>query len=180
MAAPRRRDGRRQQLAGSPAYIALLDDLFPADVESRPGIQRKWEDLDDDWEALEEEVSEDTLRLLARTAYLLLAQQRSERVSSIIARAKELHIAKNAGYAGASNPDPWANFRLSLAFGVTPLDGVLVRMSDKYIRITNLRKDPSNERVGESILDTLADLGAYALIAACLIEEEQGETPFIY
>jgi hypothetical protein len=29
------------------------------------------------------------------------------------------HQAKNAGYAGADNPDTWANFRMSEAFGVS-------------------------------------------------------------
>jgi len=46
-------------------------------------------------------------------------------------------------------------------------------MTDKWSRIQSLRRDASNDRVGESILDTLRDLAAYALIAVCLIEEEQ-------
>jgi hypothetical protein len=46
-------------------------------------------------------------------------------------------------------------------------------MSDKYIRITNLLKDPSNEMVGESVDDTLFDLAAYALIAVCLRQEQE-------
>lgn len=84
-----------------------------------------------------------------------------------------LHEAKNAGYAGEDNPDPWANFRMSEAFGISALDGCLVRMSDKYIRVTNLRRHPSNDKVNESIRDTLLDLSAYALIAVCLMDEEQ-------
>jgi hypothetical protein len=85
---------------------------------------------------------------------------------------RSLHVNKNAGYAGAGNTDPWANFRMSEAFGVAPFLGVLTRMSDKYIRITNLVKDPTNERVGESLDDTLMDLAAYALIAICLRREQ--------
>lgn len=99
----------------------------------------------------------------------------------LLADMRDLHIAKNAGYAGAGNEDPWANFRMSEAFGVEPFKGVLTRMSDKYIRITNLVKDPSNERVGESLDDTLMDLAAYALIAICLRRErerEYAEIPF--
>jgi hypothetical protein len=86
---------------------------------------------------------------------------------------KELHIKKNAGYAGADNPDAWANFRMSEAFDVSAFKGCLVRMSDKYIRVTNLIKNPNNEQVGESIDDTLTDLAAYALIAICLRREEK-------
>jgi hypothetical protein len=100
----------------------------------------------------------------------------SPRYLQLLKEMESLHIAKNAGYAGADNSDPWANFRMSEAFGVSPVLGVLVRMSDKYIRITNLIKDESNERVGESIKDTLKDLSAYALIAVCLIEESDGDS----
>lgn len=91
----------------------------------------------------------------------------------LLEEAKELHIRKNAGYSGADNPDPWANFRMSEAFDVEAWRGALVRMSDKYIRVTNLVKDASNEQVGESIEDTLKDLAAYALIAICLLREER-------
>ena len=83
---------------------------------------------------------------------------------------KALHIAKNAGYSGDS-PDRWANFRLSESFGVSSFLGVMVRMSDKWIRITNLIKNPKNDQVGESIRDTLMDLASYALIAVCIMDE---------
>lgn len=96
-----------------------------------------------------------------------------KRYLQLLEDMKALHIKKNAGYAGADNPDAWANFRMSEAFGVSPFKGCLVRLSDKYIRVTNLVKNPDNEQVGESIKDTLFDLAAYALIAVCLLEEEE-------
>lgn len=99
----------------------------------------------------------------------------SPRYLELLREAEDLHIAKNAGYAGADNPDAFANFRMSEAFGVDPFRGALVRMSDKYIRVTNLVKDPNNDQVGESIIDTLKDLAAYALIAVCLYEEQNRE-----
>lgn len=83
---------------------------------------------------------------------------------------RQLHIKKNAGYAGDS-ADRWANFRLSESFGVSPFLGVMVRMSDKWIRIINLIKNPLLDQVGESIDDTLFDLAAYALIAICIRRE---------
>lgn len=95
---------------------------------------------------------------------------------NLLDEAWELFKAKNAGYAGDDNLDPWANFRMSEAFGISALDGCLVRMSDKYIRITNLRRSPANEKVGESIRDTLRDLASYALIAVCLLDEQDGKT----
>lgn len=96
----------------------------------------------------------------------------SLRYRELLDEAWDLHLAKNAGYAGSDNPDAWANFRMSEAFGVSAVDGCLVRMSDKYIRVTNLRRKASDERVGESLIDTLKDLAAYAQIAICLLEEE--------
>ena len=86
----------------------------------------------------------------------------------------ELHIKKNAGYSGDS-PDRWANFRLAEAFGVSTFLGVMVRMSDKWIRITNLIKNPPFDQVEESIDDTLFDLAAYALIAICIRREKRGK-----
>jgi len=83
------------------------------------------------------------------------------------------HLAKAAGYSGQNSPDTWANFRESQGWGVTPLTGCLVRMGDKYRRVQNLKKSPDNDRVGETIRDTLMDLASYALISICLLEEEQ-------
>jgi hypothetical protein len=92
------------------------------------------------------------------------------RYLQLLEQMKDLHIRKNAGYAG-DNKDRWANFRMSTMFGVSPLNGCLVRMSDKFIRIGNLVQNPSNEMVGENIKDTLMDLASYSLIAVCLLEE---------
>jgi hypothetical protein len=99
----------------------------------------------------------------------------SQRYLELLDEAKRLHIKKNAGYSGKDNPDPWANFRMAESFGVSAFKGCLIRMSDKYIRVTNLVKNSENEQVGENIKDTLADLAAYALIAICLLEEEENE-----
>ena len=97
----------------------------------------------------------------------------NKRYLELLDSMKELHIKKNAGYAGMDAKDSWANFRMSEEFGVSSFLGCLVRMSDKYIRITNLVKNPNNDQVGENIKDTLFDLAAYALIAICLLEENE-------
>lgn len=83
----------------------------------------------------------------------------------------ETHCKKNSGYSGDSK-DRWANFRMAEGFGVSAFLGCLIRMSDKFIRIQNLTKNPKNEKVGESIRDTLMDLASYALIAICLMDEQ--------
>lgn len=90
----------------------------------------------------------------------------------LLEEMKDLHIKKNAGYSG-DNLDRWANFRMAENFGVSSFLGCMVRMSDKFIRIQNLVKNPKNEMVGESIKDTLLDLASYALIAYCLLTEQE-------
>jgi hypothetical protein len=98
----------------------------------------------------------------------------SKRYLELLGYMKELHIKKNAGYAG-DNPDPWINFREAEGFGVSAFKGVLIRMSDKWIRIKSLIKNPTNDKVGESIKDTLFDLAAYALIAIAILEEKEND-----
>ena len=97
----------------------------------------------------------------------------SPRYLQLLDEMKDLHARKNAGYAGVDNPDPFANFRYAELFGVSALKGCFIRMSDKYIRVANLTKNPANEQCNENIKDTLRDLSAYALIAICLLEEEE-------
>lgn len=91
---------------------------------------------------------------------------------------KELHIKKNMGYSGES-ADRWANFRMSEVFGVPDYLGALVRMSDKWIRITNLIKNPNLDQVGESVEDTLMDLASYCLIVICLLKEKRNNAKHI-
>lgn len=95
----------------------------------------------------------------------------SERFVELIEEVKDLHLRKNSGYAGKDSTDPWANFRMAEKVGITPFKGCLVRMTDKFMRVCNLAMNPANDQVNESIKDTLMDLAAYSLIAACLYEE---------
>lgn len=97
----------------------------------------------------------------------------SQKYLDLLDKMKDLHIRKSAGYSGQDNPDAWENFRMSQDFGVSAFLGCIVRMTDKFIRIRNLIKNPNNDQVGESIRDTLLDLASYALIAICLWDEEQ-------
>jgi hypothetical protein len=96
----------------------------------------------------------------------------SPRFVKLLEEMLAMHENKNAGYAGDSS-DPFKNFRNSELFGITPFKGCLVRMSDKFMRIANLSKNPNADKVGESIKDTLMDLAVYSLIAICLYEEEE-------
>lgn len=96
----------------------------------------------------------------------------SKRFMELTDKMKDIHIRKNAGYAGDS-PDAFKNFRESEDFEVSAFKGCMVRMSDKWSRIKSLSKNPKNDMVGESIKDTLIDLANYCIIAYCLYEEEE-------
>jgi hypothetical protein len=95
----------------------------------------------------------------------------SKRFLALLDLERDIHVAKSAGYAGQDNPDAWSNFREAAGWGLSPLDGCLVRMGDKYKRAQTIRSDTTNEQVGESLRDTLLDLANYALIAICLLDE---------
>jgi hypothetical protein len=90
---------------------------------------------------------------------------------ALLAGMEEMHRAKAAGYSGLGAVDTWANFREAEKWGVSPFKGCMVRLGDKYRRVQNLVKDPANDKVGESILDTLQDMAAYSLIGICLLKE---------
>jgi hypothetical protein len=93
-----------------------------------------------------------------------------QRYLDLLDAMRRLHIDKAAGYGEPGQA--WSNFHEAEKWGITALDGCLVRMGDKYRRPQNLRRNPDADRVGESFTDTLFDLAAYALIAIRLSEEE--------
>jgi hypothetical protein len=156
----------------SAVYLTNLAALYPElivdlDVLTKDDI---WGYLDQAWEDLSAIPSDTELEHLASTAFILAAKLSGKTTVQVIADAMMLHAAKNAGYAG-DNKDPWINFRSSTKFGVSHVQGVLVRMSDKYARTQSLRSNPDNDQVGESLLDTVSDLAAYALIAKSIRAE---------
>jgi len=98
----------------------------------------------------------------------------SPRFLNLLKEMEEMHRKKNKAYAGEEGEtDPYRAFRFNKILGVSPLLGCLVRMGDKFFRLSNLVKNPNLDEVGESIKDTLLDLAVYSLIAICLYEEEQ-------
>ena len=80
------------------------------------------------------------------------------------AKCVETSRKKNADYAGDS--DPFANFRLVEMLGICSVEtGILVRMTDKMARITNLLKDGKTNQVkDETVDDTVLDLSVYSVI----------------
>ena len=91
----------------------------------------------------------------------------SARFYALLDELAELHSRKNHDYAATA--DPLSNLRMAETFGVPAWKGVLVRMSDKWSRITQLvsGKQPKNE----SLKDSLLDLAVYSLLTIVLLEE---------
>ena len=83
-----------------------------------------------------------------------------ENIKLTFEEAYNLIVIKNKDYA---DQDPFKNFRMSQQVGVEPARAILVRISDKLSRVSNLLdKEPSvsNERIE----DTLNDIINYSAI----------------
>lgn len=79
---------------------------------------------------------------------------------------------KNKDYGATDNP--FKNFLLSEAVGVECKRAILVRLSDKIARISNLL-DKQAEVKDETIDDTLIDAINYLAILKAKIHDERGE-----
>ena len=99
--------------------------------------------------------------------------EQSKRFYEILETIKNLHDAKKHDYG---NSDVFANFRLSELAGISPWKGSVVRMGDKYARISNFIKQGDFKFKEESIKDTLIDMAIYSLITIELYEEEMFNT----
>lgn len=75
----------------------------------------------------------------------------------------EIAIKKNKDYSGSEANNPFANFEGSKLVGVSPEQGILVRMLDKIKRVSNLLKQEAAVK-DESMEDTLNDIINYAAI----------------
>lgn len=165
-------------MAPSAIYLERLDQ-FQTNIAymSRVGMR---DVIPDAWRYLIDAYTDDsyTARLdryyalvyLARAAAREYLQTTNTPLESFIKDMRDLHVRKNAGYAG-DDPDPWKNFRAVEVFGISAADGCLTRLSDKYARWCVLKDNPEKDLVNESIADTLMDMVAYCLILICLLEE---------
>jgi len=81
---------------------------------------------------------------------------------------------KNADYAGSKGE--YNNFEYCEKLGLCSTEtGIMVRISDKMTRISNLLKADAQVK-DESVHDTLLDMANYALILASYIEDKRKVT----
>jgi len=95
-------------------------------------------------------------------------------------KADELLIAKGSDYNSQQQEagDTLFNLRVCALLGVvpSPVDGVLVRMSDKLMRLVSLTRPQVIQQVkDESLEDTVVDLRNYADYLLAFIKEQRGE-----
>jgi hypothetical protein len=166
-------------MAASPRYLDLMTDTTYHSYAPHTEAEA-WRELTRTWKTLQRKIDfnpSNHLRTIANLTMCLIEWNSTLSREQIAAKAVAIHTAKNAGYAGIDNPDPWANFRGAEAFGVTPYIGCMIRLGDKMLRLQNLRDNDENDLANEPITETLWDTMAYALISICLYEEKHDLRP---
>ena len=85
-----------------------------------------------------------------------------DHLATTFSTALEIATKKNSDYSG-ENENPFKNFLMSEQVGVDPARAILVRISDKLSRISNLL-DKDAQVIDERIEDTILDLVNYSAI----------------
>jgi len=91
---------------------------------------------------------------------------------TMTASARAIMNVKNQDYSGATG-GIFANFNACDYLGVSPITGILMRMTDKLSRISSF--DTRGELLvqGEGVEDALIDLINYSVLIAGMIQEEK-------
>jgi len=79
----------------------------------------------------------------------------------------ELHKKKNHDYAAK---EYLSNLTACYAFGIEPLEGIVVRLTDKISRLASFCKQGVLKVEEEKLEDTLNDIAVYAILARILYE----------
>ncbi len=95
-------------------------------------------------------------------------------------KADEILVSKGNDYNAAQQEagDTLFNLRVCALMGIvpSPVDGILVRMSDKLMRLVSLTRPGTVQRVAnESLEDTVIDLRNYADYVLAMVKEQKGE-----
>lgn len=133
------------------------------------GIAEWWEVLIQGWLRDDTGLMSRAFRNLAAECFYEASELSNIPIDHVVHSVVDTFKRKNAAYGN----DSLDNFyRVENDFGISPVAGLLTRMSDKMSRIKNLRNNPNLEQVGEALQDTFVDLGAYSLIALMVINKD--------
>jgi hypothetical protein len=89
----------------------------------------------------------------------------------LCSKAKKIMVAKNHDYRSGTD-DPYANFRGSVALGINPITGILLRMQDKLCRIATFAEKGTLLVKGEGVEDAIKDVINYAVLIGGMIDAE--------
>ena len=106
---------------------------------------------------------------LTKELYDML-QPESKLFVDLCLRLIQVHLIKAQDYGNDNSP--LGNFEAAVDLGLTPLQGILVRMSDKWARIQTFMK--RGQLKNESFDDSLIDLAAYSLLALVVHRRPNG------
>lgn len=84
--------------------------------------------------------------------------------------------AKNADYCGGSG-DPYANFRITEVFGIHPVMGIMIRITDKLQRLRAFITNGELAVKTESFTDACDDIVNYAILIKGMLLEEAAREP---
>lgn len=86
-----------------------------------------------------------------------------------------LDMMRNKQLDYASYKDPLSNFTRSANFGVDPLIGLSLRMSDKMARLESYCKNGKLAVENEGLEDIFKDLIGYSVIALAMLHQDEWE-----
>lgn len=91
-----------------------------------------------------------------------------ERFRKIQDEHYELHQRKNHDYAAK---DYLSNLKACESFGIDPLVGIVVRLTDKISRLASFTQQGVLKVQDEKLEDTLNDISVYAILARIMYEQ---------
>lgn len=168
----------------SARYLKLLEELRDMSIKARKldynlaRLQVLWNSFPYNYK-MDHNSTIQYLEIMSLVARDILCELLPTTPQQLCIDLTELHRTKNAGYSG-TDIDPWANFREITKFGISAEDGVLTRLSDKFVRFQNVYKNGELDQVSERAVDTLTDFIAYCLILVCLLEEIPATNNHLY
>jgi len=83
--------------------------------------------------------------------------------------------SKNDDYAGVSG-DPFTNFKASTLMGIEPERGLMLRVTDKFMRIKNFIDRGELSVKDEPVDDAISDIINYMILLKGLIKDKKEET----
>lgn len=86
-------------------------------------------------------------------------------------QCRDIMIAKNADYSGSSG-DPFSNFRIAEVFGMHPVDGIILRTTDKLQRIKSYISKGKLEVRNEGFEDACRDIINYMILIMGIINDD--------